>query len=119
MIMTKKLSDVLSVTYIADAAGFALYASSADEPSESKPRSHCSGACAAEWPPLRLDRFVLPSSFADADFSVFARSDGTLQTAYRGTPLYYFARDAMPGDTHGDAIDSFGLVTPALERITQ
>jgi predicted lipoprotein with Yx(FWY)xxD motif len=114
MIMKKKLEDQSSVTYLADGEGFALYASSGDVSSEAKPVSNCDAACAVDWPPFSLDRFVLPSSFADDDFSVFVRPDGVLQAAYRGTPLYRFDQDSKPGDTNGNAQSTFALVSPVL-----
>lgn len=115
MLMKKKLSDALSATYIADGAGVALYVSSADSTGNgSSPKSACTDQCAVDWPPFSLDRFIAPSSFTDGDFSLFARTDGHLQVAYRGRPLYRFADDQKPGDTNGHAVGSFSLADPAL-----
>jgi predicted lipoprotein with Yx(FWY)xxD motif len=115
MLMKKKLSDALSATYIADGAGFALYVSSADSTGNgSSPNSACTEQCAVDWPPFSLDRFIAPSSFTDGDFSLFARTDGHLQVAYRGQPLYRFADDQKPGDTNGHGVGSFSLANPAL-----
>jgi predicted lipoprotein with Yx(FWY)xxD motif len=37
-----------------------------------------------------------------SDFASITREDGKKQTTYKGMLLYYFARDAPPGDTKGD-----------------
>ena len=115
-LMKKKLSAALSVKYIADAAGYALYESSTDTAGAgtTKPVSACGAGCSADWPPFTLDRFVLPSSFMASDFSVFERSGGQLQVAYRGKPLYRFRSDHAPGDTLGNAMGTFVLADPAL-----
>lgn len=116
MLMKKKLSAAQSVKYISDGAGYALYVSATDTvgTASSKPVSACDAACRAVWPPFVLDRFVLPSSFMASDFSVFERAGGQLQVAYRGKPLYRFKNDRAPGDTLGNALDTFVLADPAL-----
>ncbi|HEY1536461.1 MAG TPA: hypothetical protein VGF76_20715, partial [Polyangiaceae bacterium] len=116
MLMKKNLSAASSVKYIADGQGYALYRSSADTPAApgSKPESLCDATCTGNWPPFTLDRFVVPSSFVQGDFSLFVRADGELQVAYRGAPLYRFAADRQPGSTLGNAVSSFVLADPAL-----
>ena len=39
-----------------------------------------------------------------SDFASITREDGKKQTTYKGMPLYYFARDAAPGDTKADVV---------------
>lgn len=116
MLMKKKLSQNETVKYISDGEGFALYRSAADPvPVPGKPaRSQCIGACRKDWPPFSLDRFILPSSYASSDFSLFLRQDGELQVAYRGMPLYRAAKDQKPGDTLGHGVEGFTLADPAL-----
>ena len=36
--------------------------------------------------------------------TTFARPDGTMQVAYNGIPLYYFAKDTKAGDTTGQGV---------------
>jgi predicted lipoprotein with Yx(FWY)xxD motif len=116
MLMKKKLSDVETVKYISDGRGFAVYTSSADlaATAQQTPHSNCDAECSKAWPPFTLDRFILPSSFEASDFSLFAREGGALQVAYRGKPLYRFAQDDKPGDTHGHGVETFVLADPAL-----
>ncbi len=115
MLMKKSLGAAVTVKYISDGEGFALYRSTSDTVSDGAgPLSACDASCSREWPPFTLDRFILPSSFAGADFSLFLRGDGRLQVAYRGAPLYRSALDQKPGDTLGNAVSSFVLADPAL-----
>jgi predicted lipoprotein with Yx(FWY)xxD motif len=51
--------------------------------------SHCSGQCATAWPPL----MAADGAKAEGDWSVVTRDDGKKQWAYKGKPLYTFARD--------------------------
>ena len=38
------------------------------------------------------------------DYSVIMRDDGARQWAYKGQPLYYFARDTKAGDKQGEGV---------------
>jgi predicted lipoprotein with Yx(FWY)xxD motif len=64
--------------------------------------SACNGPCAANWPPL----LVMEGETAGADYSVVMRDDGRKQWAYKGKPLYFWAKDQKPGDRTGDGINS-------------
>ena len=61
-------------------------------------KSACNGPCAANWPPLLVDGNPAVSS----DYSVITRDDGKKQLAYKGMPLYFWAKDTKPGDKTGD-----------------
>ncbi|HRL22897.1 MAG TPA: hypothetical protein PLP85_14100, partial [Alcaligenes sp.] len=41
---------------------------------------------------------------ASGDWTFVQSHDGKRQWAYKGKPLYRFAKDAKPGDTHGDGV---------------
>jgi hypothetical protein len=43
-------------------------------------------------------------------FASITREDGKKQTTYKGMPLYYFARDAAPGDTKADVVKEIWLL---------
>ena len=62
--------------------------------------SACYDQCAQNWPPLT----AAPTAKATADYSIITRTDGTRQWAFKGQPLYYFAKDAKPGDKVGDGV---------------
>jgi predicted lipoprotein with Yx(FWY)xxD motif len=61
-------------------------------------KSACNGPCAQNWPPLAVPADAMPMG----DWTVVTRDDGSKQWAYKGKPLYTFAKDKKPGDTAGD-----------------
>jgi predicted lipoprotein with Yx(FWY)xxD motif len=61
-------------------------------------KSVCNGGCATNWPPL----MAAAGDTASGDWSVITRDDGSKQWAYKGRPLYYWVKDAKPGDKTGD-----------------
>jgi predicted lipoprotein with Yx(FWY)xxD motif len=61
-------------------------------------KSMCNGPCAANWPALT----AASGSAASGDWTTVTRDDGTMQWAYKGKPLYTFAKDTKPGDTTCD-----------------
>ena len=79
---------------LTDAKGMTLY--TFDKDSEGK--SACNGPCANNWPVLKAEA----SDKADGGYSIITRDDGSRQWAYKGKPLYTFAKDQKPGDITGD-----------------
>ena len=61
-------------------------------------KSACNNACATAWPPLAS----AAGAADDGDWTVITRDDGSKQWAYKGKPLYAFAKDSKAGDTTGD-----------------
>ncbi|MDP9116351.1 MAG: hypothetical protein M3O28_03630 [Actinomycetota bacterium] len=91
--------------HLTDGAGRTLYLWTAD----SAARSTCAGGCAQVWPPVSPHGTpAAGAGVTGADISTLTRSDGAVQLAYAGHPLYYFASDTAPGDTKGQGSDSFG-----------
>ena len=78
--------------------GMTLYTFDRDMAGSGK--SVCNGPCATNWPPLTAEG-AAPSG----DYSVVTRDDGGMQLAYKGKPLYYWAKDAKPGDKTGDGVN--------------
>lgn len=71
-------------------------------------RSACEGACAAAWPPVLVSAGSSPSG----EWTHVRRADGQLQWAWRGRPLYTYARDT-PGKPTGDGVGgAWRLVGP-------
>ena len=64
-------------------------------------KSVCNGPCATNWPPL----MAAPDAKASGDWSVITRDDGARQWAYKGKPLYFWAKDQKPGDRTGDGFN--------------
>lgn len=63
-------------------------------------KSVCNGGCATNWPPLMAPAGAKPIG----DWSVITRDDGTTQWAYKGRPLYFWAKDSRPGDATGEGV---------------
>ena len=64
-------------------------------------KSACNGPCAGNWPPL----MAAAGDMASGDFSLITRDDGSKQWAQKGKPLYYWVKDAKPGDKTGDGFN--------------
>jgi predicted lipoprotein with Yx(FWY)xxD motif len=79
--------------------GMTLYTFDRDAAGTGK--SACNGPCAASWPPLMAQA----SDKGSGDWSVVTRDDGSRQWAYKGKPVYYWVKDAKPGDRTGDGVN--------------
>jgi predicted lipoprotein with Yx(FWY)xxD motif len=69
--------------------------------------SNCYDACATTWPP-----YVVTSAATGmgGKIATSARKDGTLQLTYNNQPLYFYNKDAKPGDTTGQGVGSIWFV---------
>lgn len=100
--------------YIADDAGRAFYAFSADAPNQ----SGCLANCATVWLPVIVDRRPAAggAGIDTAKLGMISRPDGTRQLSYSGLPLYYSSSGLEAGDIRGHYAMSFGgyfaLVSP-------
>lgn len=104
--------------YLTDRQGMSLYLFEADSPGSST----CYDACAQAWPPVLAEGEPVASANVDRSLlGTVERQDGVRQVTYDGWPLYYFARDAGPGDTRGQDVEGFGaewyLVSPAGGKV--
>jgi predicted lipoprotein with Yx(FWY)xxD motif len=80
--------------------GMALYTFDRDTAGSGK--SMCNGPCAANWPPLT----ARANASNTGDWSVVTRDDGSRQWAYKGKPLYFWAKDTKAGDRTGDGVNN-------------
>lgn len=87
-------ADTAKGKTLVDAKGMTLYTFAKDGDG----KSACNGPCATNWPPLKADA----SAKAMGAWTVVTRDDGSKQWAYKGKPLYTWAKDTKPGDTTGD-----------------
>jgi predicted lipoprotein with Yx(FWY)xxD motif len=83
-----------------DNKGMTLYNFDKDQPGSGK--SVCNGPCAKNWPPF----MATASDKGGGDWSVVTRDDGGRQWAYKGKPLYFWAKDQKPGDKTGDGFNN-------------
>ena len=89
-------------SYLTGENGLTLYTFKPD----SANTSTCSGDCATNWPPFAVTvaDTLKPDSGITGKLTTFARADGTMQVAYNGAPLYYFAGDSAAGDANGQGL---------------
>ena len=80
--------------------GMTLYTFDRDTMGSGK--SACNGPCATNWPPL----MATASDSGSGDWTVVVRDDGSRQWAFRGKPVYYWVKDAKPGDRTGDGVNN-------------
>ena len=80
--------------------GMTLYTFDKDTAGTGK--SVCNGPCATNWPPLMAAADAKDSG----DYTVITRDDGGKQVAYKGKPLYFWAKDAKAGDKTGDGFNN-------------
>ncbi|KVE38293.1 COG4315 family predicted lipoprotein [Burkholderia sp. TSV86] len=78
------------------ANGMTLYTFDKDAPNSGK--STCNGSCATNWPPYKASASDQPAGA----YTIIKRDDGSMQWAYAGKPLYFFAKDSVKGDKKGD-----------------
>lgn len=82
--------------HFVDSSGAALYTYDKDTGG----KSACSDQCAKNWPPALAEG----DDVASGDWTFVESHDGKRQWAYKGKPLYLFAKDTKPGDTTGDGV---------------
>jgi predicted lipoprotein with Yx(FWY)xxD motif len=80
------------------ANGMTLYIFDKDTAGAGK--SVCNGPCAQNWPPLA----AAADAAASGDWAVIVRDDGSKQWAYKGKPVYFWAKDQKAGDRTGDGV---------------
>lgn len=96
--MAHPLPKLSAQGLLTGSAGHTLYTYDADGASGS---SHCTGPCAALWPPYVADNTAQPVG----QYSITVRADGVHQWVYKSHPLYLYAGDNKPGDAHGDGMN--------------
>ncbi|MEU8225472.1 hypothetical protein [Kribbella sp. NPDC048915] len=79
--------------------------------------SNCSGDCLAKWPVVAAGAGQPQLDGIDAALvSTITRSDGTMQLAVNGLPLYLFVSDTKPGEAKGQAVGGVWWVVGADGR---
>ncbi|MGE5124231.1 MAG: hypothetical protein ACM3H7_06900 [Acidobacteriaceae bacterium] len=92
---------------LVDDKGMTLYAFTKDGPDQ----SNCSGNCLTNWPPLLTQGSPhIGAGVDDSKVGSALLADGTQIVTYNHLPLYYFYKDAKPGDTSGEDVGSVWYV---------
>jgi predicted lipoprotein with Yx(FWY)xxD motif len=105
---------------LVDGSGRTLYLFGKD----TGPKSTCSGACSANWPPFTTRSKPQAGSGASSSaIKTTPRSDGKLQVIYNGHPLYYFSGDQSAGQMNGEGVNAFGakwfVLSPAGDKVVK
>lgn len=98
-------SSTLS-NYFTDDYGRTLYYFDKDIPQTSV----CEGKCLTNWPAYTATGGSVPSTVTGSDFGTITRSDSSMQSAYKGYPLYYFIQDKEHGDIKGQNVNNIWFV---------
>ena len=99
-------ATILGAPGFATPGGLTLYTFSGDGTNV----SHCTGSCAAIWPPF----MAASGAQASGGFTAITRADGSRQWAFNGHPLYTFTGDTQPRQANGQGVtDSGGPFTVA------
>lgn len=93
-----KTAKIHGAAVLTNAKGFTLYSFAPDTAT----KSVCNGACAASWPPAKAPATV------KSPYTTIKRSDGSMQLAFHGHPLYTFTGDTHPGQANGNGVNAFG-----------
>ena len=100
--------------YLVDGNGLTLYWTTKD----SVGQSNIMGTTLANWPVFYSPDIAASSSLNTSDFSSITRADGSMQTTFKGWPLYYYVNDKVAGNTRGKGLDGIWFVaTPILNYI--
>lgn len=92
--------------YLVDQKGHTLYYFDKDPMGSSV----CEGQCLVNWPAFHVDSVAAPSLLKKSDFGEIKRADGSMQTTYKGYPLYYFKNDANRGELKGQGLNNVWFI---------
>jgi predicted lipoprotein with Yx(FWY)xxD motif len=92
------------VTVLTNAKGFTLYSFAPDTAT----KSNCNAGCVQYWPPVKGPATAGPG--VTGRLTTITRSDGSIQAAYDGHPLYTYVADTAPGQAKGNGLNRSGGV---------
>ncbi len=103
-------TNFLLGSYLVGQGGQAMYVYSSD----TTDTSTCTGACAANWPPvITLGKPTLGSGVDPTMIGTIKLANGSLMLTYNHKPLYYFVGDSKSTDTKGQGIKALWNVLGA------
>jgi predicted lipoprotein with Yx(FWY)xxD motif len=96
-------------TILVDSKGRTLYLFEKDKSG----KSSCYSSCAANWPPyLTTGKPTGGPGTKASMLGTTKRTDGKLQVTYNHHPLYRFGGDSKAGQTNGENVNAFFVVSP-------
>jgi predicted lipoprotein with Yx(FWY)xxD motif len=97
-----RTEHTMAGTLLANPHGMTVYYYSVDKKGSGV--SDCTGACAAEWPPVIAPVRIPAGIKLPGKVGFIVRAGGVHQVTIDGYPVYRYAGDHAPGDTNGDGI---------------
>ncbi|WP_045730782.1 hypothetical protein [Pseudarthrobacter chlorophenolicus] len=91
-------------TIVVDAKGMSVYFFTKD--TKDSGTSACADACLKAWPPLTTTSTTPSADGVTGKLGTITTADGKQQVTLEGMPLYYFAKDAKPGDVLGQGVNN-------------
>jgi predicted lipoprotein with Yx(FWY)xxD motif len=84
---------------------------------DGKNKSNCTGSCASIWPALTVSgKPTAGAGVSASKLGEITRGHGH-QVTYAGHPLYMFMSDTSAGQTSGEGVNSFYVVSPSGSAI--
>jgi predicted lipoprotein with Yx(FWY)xxD motif len=99
-----KTATIGGATVLTNAKGFTLYSFAPDTAT----KSNCNAGCVQYWPPVKGP--ATAGSGVTGTLTTIKRSDGSMQAAYDGHPLYTYVGDTAPGQAKGNGLNLSGGV---------
>ena len=99
-----KTASIGGATVLTNAKGFTLYSFAPDTAT----KSNCNAGCVQYWPPVKGPATAGPG--VTGTLTTITRSDGSMQAAYDGHPLYTYVGDTAPGQAKGNGLNLSGGV---------
>ena len=99
-----KTASIGGATVLTNAKGFTLYSFAPDTAT----KSNCNAGCVQYWPPVKGPATAGPG--VTGTLTTITRSDGSVQAAYDGHPLYTYVGDTAPGQAKGNGLNLSGGV---------
>ena len=99
-----KTATIGGATLLTNAKGFTLYSFVPDTATT----SNCNAGCVQYWPPVKGPASAGPG--VTGTLTTITRSDGSMQAAYDGHPLYTYVGDTAPGQAKGNGLNLSGGV---------
>lgn len=94
LLATAAAGPALAQAVLTDDAQMTLYTFDKDMDG----KSACYDDCAKNWPPY----LGQAGEAKDADWTLTGRTDGAMQWAYEGKPVYFYHEDMKAGDMKGE-----------------
>ena len=89
---------------VVDAKGMSVYFFTKDVKDSGS--SACTDACLAAWPRVTTTSERPSADGVTGTLGTIATPDGKKQVTLEGLPLYYYAKDAKPGDILGQGVNN-------------